>query len=804
MHSTIVLLLVFTSFCASALCQGSCQGVFTGELKSSTDEPIIGAAIQLSPSGAAQVSDVSGAFRFNNICAGKYRVKIQYLGYHDAEFDIEIRGQVHRVVHMREDVRQLQEVVIQHHDERHTEHASNFVQLDERQLGESAGKSIGAALREIPGVNTIQAGPGVFKPVIHGLHSQRILILNHGIRQEGQQWGAEHAPEIDPFIASNIIVIKDASAIRYGTDALGGVIIVNPPVLPETPGLSGTLNAVVQSNGRSGTISGMLEGGIRGQEGWGWRVQGTGKKSGDFHTPRYNLTNTGIEELNFSAATGYHKERYGVDVFFSHFQTVIGILKGTSISSPEDLAQAMERDVPLYTADFSYDISEPRQSVTHDLLKVNGHVATEAGEWRMQYGYQINRRKEFDIRIGELSDIPALDLQLNTHTLDTEWETKHSDRRTFSFGINGMFQNNENIFGTQRIPFIPNFRSVSAGMFGVGKFYFGTWTIDGGVRYDYRYYSVKGYDFKNSLYDAAFDFYNASATIGASKRMRKNQSVTFNLSTAWRPPHVAELYSIGTHQSAASIEYGLLLNDSTNEVMDIADVSFHTEKAVKFVSSYHRAWQNFSMEITPYANFVMNYIYLRPSGVTTTRRGVYPYFRYAQTDALFTGADITAHWHIGRHLKFIPKASLLRASDMRNEGHLVFIPANRYQVALRYEKSTAGMFKNLYIESKKRYVARQQRAPRVVTVWDIQQAREEGRNPFQEDPSNADFMAAPDGYFLWDISAGTSLKREKVQYDVRLSIENTLDRTYREYTNRMRYYADEPGRNIILSFKCIF
>ncbi|MFM9075334.1 MAG: TonB-dependent receptor, partial [Bacteroidota bacterium] len=69
-------------------------------------------------------------------------------------------------------------------------------------------------------------------PVIHGVHSQRILILNHGVRQEGQQWGAEHAPEIDPLIASDIQVIKDASAIRYGVDAIGGVVVVNPPALP--------------------------------------------------------------------------------------------------------------------------------------------------------------------------------------------------------------------------------------------------------------------------------------------------------------------------------------------------------------------------------------------------------------------------------------------------------------------------------------------------------------------------------------------------------------------------------------------
>jgi len=788
---------------ASAFSQTPCNAVFSGQLKTDSEEPIVGAAIFINPGEMAQATDISGNFAFEKICPGRYKVKIQYLGYHDTEFDLDIRGQLHRIIHLKEDVRQLQEVVIQHHDERHTEHASNFVQVDERQLAESAGKSFGEALRGVSGVSSIQSGPGIFKPVIHGLHSQRILILNHGIRQEGQQWGAEHAPEIDPFIASNIIVIKDASAIKYGTDALGGVIVVNPPALPENAKISGTLNSVVQSNGKSGTLSGMLEGGIPKHDGWGWRVQGTAKRTGDFTTPHYHLTNTGIREVNFSAATGYHRHHVGFDIFFSHFETEMGILKGTSISNPDDLLAAMEREVPLYTSGFSYEISEPRQEVAHNLLKVNGHIETKRGEWRLQYGFQNNNRKEFDIRIGDLSKIPAIDLQLNTHSVDAEWETKHSKKRTFSLGFNGMFQTNKNIFGTQRIPFIPNFNNISGGVFAASKFYLRAWTLDAGVRYDYRHYDVKGYDYKNSYYSSSLDFNNPSATFGATTRLRKNQTLSLNVSSSWRPPHVAELFSVGTHQSAAAIEYGLLLNEQTNEVMDIADVDFKTEQAVKFVSTYHRAWQHVTFEISPYANYVMNYIYLRPRGITRTRRGVYPYFRYTQTDALFAGMDLAAHWHAGKHITMITRASLLRASDERNDDVLVSIPANRYEFVVRYEKPSANKFRNFYVESKAKYTSRQTWAPRVVTVREIQQANEEGRNPFDED-GIADFTRAPEGYFLWDIATGVSVKTEKVQYDLRLASENTLDQTYREYTNRFRYYADDLGRNIILSLKCIF
>ena len=315
----------------------ACSGVFSGQIHDEANQPIIGAAIMLEPTQAGQMTDLQGNFRFTGLCFGSYKVKVRYLGYEDLEFDLQVDGEVHRVIHLEEGATQLNEVVIHHHDEAQTEHAQNYVELDEKQLEKNAGKSLGESLKDIAGVNTIQSGPGIFKPVIHGVHSQRVLMRNYGVRQESQGWGAEHAPEIDPFIASDIVVIKDASAIKFGSDAIGGVVVVNPPELPEAANLGGTFNTVLQSNGRSATVSGMLEGGIAGHDGWGWRIQGSGKKTGDFRTPNYYLTDTGIREANFSAAAGYHKETKGFDVFFSHFQTEMGVLKGTSISNLDDL-----------------------------------------------------------------------------------------------------------------------------------------------------------------------------------------------------------------------------------------------------------------------------------------------------------------------------------------------------------------------------------------------------------------------------------------------------------------------------------
>lgn len=803
MRTRSVLLLALLLSAGVLWSQPACNNTFSGIVVDEQDKPLPGAALMLSDQRGT-LSGADGRFSFNKVCPGDITVTVRLMGYEDLVVTLRIAGNTTRELHLKESAIELEEVEIQHHDAAHTEVATHYAELDERQLAERAGKSLGEVMRDMSGVGSIQTGPGIFKPVIHGVHSQRVLILNHGIRQEGQQWGAEHAPEIDPLMASNVVVVKDASAIKFGSDAMGGTVIVNPDDLPEKAGIGGSVQSVLQSNGRSGTLSGMLQGGVPNREGWGWRVHGTAKRAGDFRAADYFLTNTGVKELNYSAALGYHKPKVGFDVYFSRFQTELGILKGTAIGNLEDLETALERDEPLYTSGFSYTLSEPRQTVNHNLLKANGHLLTGRGEWRLQYGYQQNNRKEYDLRIGSLVNTPAMNLQLSTHTLDAEWETLHDKPVVFTGGANVMFQDNRNVPGTNRIPFIPNFFTVNTGVFGVAKMDLDPLMLDLGIRYDYRQYNVKGYDFKNTYYAMDMDFNNVSGTLGASYAISAKQKLRLNVSSAWRPPHVAELFSLGTHQSAAAIEYGLLLNDSTNEIMNIADVNFKTEQAFKMVASYQLDWRKWSFLVEPYLNYIQNYTYLRPTGVTTNVRGTFPYFRYTQTDATFAGADISVAFAATHHLRINSTASLLSATDVRNDDYLVYIPSNRFDISLRYEKPIKKFARNFYVESKLRYVAKQYRAPRVVTVRDINEAADNGGNLFADNADNFDFLAPPNGYALLNLAGGLTFKTERVQYDFRVASENTLNQSYREYTNRFRYYADDLGRNIIISLKAIF
>ena len=53
--------------------------------------------------------------------------------------------------------------------------------------------SISDALQEVSGVRFLRTGASIAKPLINGMHSNRVSIINDDCKQEGQQWGREHA-----------------------------------------------------------------------------------------------------------------------------------------------------------------------------------------------------------------------------------------------------------------------------------------------------------------------------------------------------------------------------------------------------------------------------------------------------------------------------------------------------------------------------------------------------------------------------------------------------------------------------------
>ncbi len=637
-------------------------------------------------------------------------------------------------------------------------------EISGRTLEQVRGKSLGEALTVVTGVTALQTGSNIAKPMIHGLHSNRILMLNNGVRQEGQQWGLEHAPEIDPFTASKITVIKGAGSMRYGSDALGGVVLIEPAEMRDSAGIGGELNLAGFSNNREGNASLLLEQNLKRLPAFSWRVQGSLKRGGNVNTPNYRLWNTGVREANFSAAAGWHRERFEADVYYSQFNTDVAIFSGSHIGNITDLYNAFGSVRPATPDSFSYTIDRPYQHVEHELAKFRLHYHINE-RWILEavYARQYNLRYEYDKhrpRNDSLANLnrPDLSYEITSHFAEVLAEHRAIGRFTGAFGVTGQYQ--ANTYAGRF--FIPNFRNQTAAAWITERWHGDSLlTLEAGLRFDYRHLQVFKRE-NNTIITPVHEFANVTGTVGATFRFSEKAILILNAGTAWRSPAVNELYSDGLHHGAASVEIG--------------DRNLKPETAYTGTAAFNwHEHEKLEAEVSVYYNYIAGFIFAQPTmPPTVSIQGAFPTFRFSQADVSLRGIDLTLRREIAHGFSVSGKGSVLRAWNKSLNDWLILMPADRFELGLLYDLPKRTRMYDAYAGASVQYVNRQFRVPQ-----------------------NSDFVAPPAAYTLVRIQAGaTFLIGGKQEIGVGLSVNNLLNETYRDYLNRFRYYADDMGRNI--------
>ena len=772
----IIFLIVIWStlfLCSVSGQQTACNLTVSGHVYISDTSEIDahGASIKFPSFKKGAITDSGGNFNITGICPGRSRIVVSYQGYRTLDTVFNITGDLTLNFLMFSNAQELSSVtVIGKELQRDQITTAIKTVLSGVALEATRGLSLGESLKGIAGVNSLQSGPSISKPVIHGVYSNRVLIMNNGVRQEGQNWGNDHAPEIDPFIATKITVIKGAASIRYGSDAIGGVILLDPKDLPSQPEIDGELNLVGMTNGRVGVVSGMVEGGNL--EGLSWRVQGTAKKAGNSQTADYFLNNTGFNENDYSATLQYNKVRYGGSIYFSEFNTKIGIAQASVADNANDLEESIARGRPLDNGFFRYAFGRPDQTVNNMLVKASGFIDLpgNCGKLEAVYAYQRDTRKEYDANPSDNSDtalntngIPDLNFQLNTSTIDLIWEHRPIKNKIVgSIGLN--FITHENIQqGTAYQELIPNFVDYGAGIFGIEKYNVQKWVFEAGIRYDYRWLQAYEYNPTTVMEDRpTYTWNEPTANVGATYTFNDHFSGDYNSGTAWRAPQVIELFANGVHQSAAAWEFG--------------DSSLTLEQAYNNNLSFTYNVKKLTIEAGAYVNYFHHYIYAKPDlNFITTIQGTFPAFTYTQVDAIFKGADLSITYNFARNLSLISKTSIVRARNLAIHDWLIGVPADRFDNTLRYEWPSISKWKNVFIQINNLIVSKQFRVP-----------------------PNSDFAPPPPGYMLWTASAGTSMAIGKQELKISLSITNLTNVDYRDYLDRFHYYFADLGRNISL------
>lgn len=761
-----ILFIAVVSCCHPAYAQ-LCANKVTGTVMDAHRHAVPGAVIRLvSDSAIGTVTDTNGYFVLHGLCDGHALLTCNALGYAEATAHIHV-AQTNKVeFHLTSSSNQLHEVVV-NGVRLQDLHSVAHLELKGLALLQTRGQSLGDALKELPGLNALQTGPTLSKPIIHGLHSNRVLVMNNGVRQEGQQWGTEHAPEIDPFVASRITVVKGAASVRYGSDAIGGVVLMDPEPLPTTKGITGDLYAIGASNNRMGVLSGVLQGAAGHKlKGLAWRAQGTLKNAGNSKAPGYYLQNTGLRETDFSTAVGYRHKGLELGLYYSQYRTRNGIFAGAHVGNLADLQAAFARNKPVTASFFSREIHRSYQQVYHDLAKANaGYRFANEGHLELILARQRDLREEYDVSLPytknvELLQKPQISFQLVTHSADLVYTTPNHKGFSGSMGVTS--HTSGNVFKGIRY-LVPNYRTYNAGIFGIERYTLKKMTFEAGLRYDYRWMRV--YQLDNATlrpFNTTQEYRNATATAGMIYHATDRLTLSYNCGTAWRAPSINELYTHGIHFSDASYQDG--------------DSTLVSERSVNNSLSVSYQGKRLRMGADVYYNYIHNYIYDRPSlQPITLISGTYPAFLFTQDNASIAGLDASLQWDINRHFTYQAKATLVRGNNITDGTYLIFMPSDRYENGIVFNLHQFRFLKEPYVSVENVQVLEQKRVP-----------------------PNSDYVAPPGAYSLLNATAGFAMAIGKHTLHVDLSANNLTNTAYRNYLNRFRYYTDEQGINFIV------
>jgi len=756
--------------------------------------PLAGAVINVGKYSA--VSDSKGNFNLKTVPKGTYFLTANHPQCEPFSEEVTINRNVSKTISMEHHMRELETVVLNVH----RKNAGSLVvsTLDKDVIRRNVTDNLGEMLTAVSGVGSLKTGGQISKPIIHGLYGSRISVLNNGVKLAEQEWGVEHAPNVDPSAFDHIDVIKGASALKFGAGAVGGVVVLEPQTPKKIDTLIGSVTLSGISNGRGAAANvGILQ---SWQNGWAMRAGGSYRKTGDLQTPDYNLTNTGAEFSSFDFTVQKNELKHGFAAGYSGTHQNIGIYRGSHIGSLEDFYRAIHASQPLYTDPFSYKIGNPRQEVAHHILKLSGYRRlANLGKLSATYSFQLNHRKEFDVRRGELAALPSLDLELITHNFHLNHLLERG-KWSLESGVDFTYQNNYSNPGTLARRLIPNYDEYLGGVYSVFKYRFSPhWNVEAAGRFDHRTDEViKWFDDSDwqlryaerfpqyfvlseqgrTMAKPSLKFENMSLNAGVEYHASSAFNAKFNYARVGRAPNIAELFSDGLHHSAAIIEIGnLALKSETGHQFNLA------------LSSQLPLLAGLQLSVNPYLFLTNNFINEVPTGIQNTIRGVFPIWSYRQVDALMYGIDADAALKFTPELSWQGRFSYVYGQDKTNDQPLILmLPPN---VVNAVEFSSKHKF-NIGIEN--RLFFKQTRYPMFNPTLRI---FENGA----EVEKTLDLSTPPSAYALWTVSAGAEIARN---LSVNLKVDNLFDTAYRDYLNRLRYFSDETGRSFILSFRYQF
>jgi iron complex outermembrane receptor protein len=198
--------------------------------------------------------------------------------------------------------------------------------VTEREILARQGSTITDTLQDKPGIIGSTFAPGANRSIIRGLDNARVRVQENGIgSHDVSTLSEDHAIAIDPFAAERVEVVRGPATLRYGSQAIGGVVSIENNRIPSfvpprgfAAELKGGLSSV--DEGRDGAFSVTAGSGHFVVHADGFR-----RKAEDYDTPQGKQANSFVDSEGFAVGTSYVWSSGFIGVAFSRLTSLYGI-----------------------------------------------------------------------------------------------------------------------------------------------------------------------------------------------------------------------------------------------------------------------------------------------------------------------------------------------------------------------------------------------------------------------------------------------------------------------------------------------
>ncbi|WBL23759.1 TonB-dependent receptor [Zunongwangia sp. HRR-M8] len=758
----LLITLLFTAMAPIIYAQNQFSGNITNQ---ETGEPVFSATVYFPRLEKGTTTDIDGNFTIKNLPSGNYKLVVSSIGFTSYSNEVNIPSSNFKLL-LNPSAVEMEEVIVS--TPFHQLQSENVMRVERESVSELNKKgavTLADGISQIAGVENLSTGVGIGKPVIRGLSSNRVLTYTQGVRMENQQFGGEHGLGISSKGIGSVEVIKGPASLLYGSDALGGVLYLNP----EQYASAGETNAEVNGDYFSNTL--------------GYQASAMAKTSGDKlkfiargslaeHSDYKagsgeRVTNTRFNEKDLKTGIAYQNAKFKSDLRYNFNRSELGI--------PEEIAEQTT----------SKTLVLPYQQIDNHILSLDNKIYFANSSIDAKFGYQFNNRKEFEDHHehgeehedhadeehdheGEHEDHdheeeseelhPALDMELETFNYNIKYNLPKLGNFETIAGIQGMWQENKN---TGEEVLIPNAETVDFGIFATTHFHLTKWDFQAGLRYDTRNIDSDVYgDTDDAEYIQAVDrdFNSFNGAFGAKYQFNKHLNARLNLASGFRAPNLAELTSNGSHHGANRYEVGNANLDNEQNFQIDFSLEWRNEHFEAFANAFH--------------NTINNYIYLNPTGETINENPVYD---YVQDEAELYGGEAGIHIHPHPWDWLHIESSFETVTGKRSDdAYLPLIPANSITNTFRVEFNEGEIIENKYAFIRL-------------------------KNVFDKENTSA-FETRTGGYSLLGAGFGGRVQLEKSEVQISVNGNNLLDKTYISHLSRLKTDGiANIGRNIMVS-----